>query len=119
MPFDSIRQRPALGRGRQVFLPRRGTLVLDRAKGAVIAVDDGCLWVTLEQDLRDVILVGGMRFEVDRSGRTVIVAEEDTRFRLVEATSLRDRIATWLVGKAQRTQKRWADRLARQPVPYF
>jgi hypothetical protein len=119
MPFDSMRQRPDLGPARHVFLPSRGTLVLDRARGTVIAVDHGCLWVTLERDLRDVILVRGMHFKIDRSGRTVIAAEGDARFRLVAPTSLRDRIVTWLVRKVERTQTRWAYRLARQLVPYF
>ena len=119
MPFDSMRHPPAHGRGRYVVLPRRETLVLDHAQGAVIAVDHGCLWVTLEHDLRDVILVRGMSFRVDRGGRTVIAAEADTRFRLVAPTTLRDRIVTWLMAQARRTQRRWAERLARGLVPYF
>jgi hypothetical protein len=119
MPFDALRQQPAPGPGRHVFLPRRGTMVLDQAAGTVIAVDHGCLWVTLESDLRDVILVRGMHFEIDRTGRTVIAAEDDARFRLVAPASLLDRIVTWLVRKAARTQARWAHRLARQLVPYF
>ena len=119
MPFDCAPQPTALRRARHISLPRRGTLVLDQAAGTVIAVDRGCLWVTLESDLRDVILLRGMHFEIDRSGRTVIAAEDDTRFRLVAPASLRDRISTWLVRKAGRTQTRWAHRLARQLVPYF
>ena len=78
MPFDiTASQYP-----RSTFLPRRGSLVLDGAEGTIISVDSGCLWVTLENDPRDVVLGGGMRFEVDRSGRTVVVAEEDSRLRL-------------------------------------
>ena len=119
MPFDCTCQPPALGPGRHIFLPRRGTLVLDQAAGTVIAVDRGCLWVTLESDLRDVILARGMHFEIDRGGRTVITAEDDARFRVVAPASLVDRIVTWLVAKAERTQRRWARRLARQLVPYF
>jgi hypothetical protein len=119
MPFDCTCQPSALGPGRHVFLPRRGTLVLDQAAGTVVAVDHGSLWITLESDLRDVILVRGMHFEIDRSGRTVIAAEDDARFRLVAPASLFDRIVTWVVRKAGRTQTRWAHRLARQLAPYF
>ena len=119
MPFDSTHQQPALGPGRHVFLPRRGTLALNHAEGTVIAVDHGCLWLTLEGDVRDVILERGMRFTIDRSGRTVIAAEADVRFRVVAPASLRDRIIAWLVAKAERKQRRWAHRLARQLVPYF
>jgi len=119
MPFDSTRVGPSPGRARHVFLPRRGTLVLDQAAGTVIAVDHGCLWVTLESDPRDVILVRGTHFEIDRSGRTVIAAEDDARFRLVAPAGVLDRIVTWVLRKAGQTQTRWAHRLARQLVPYF
>jgi hypothetical protein len=119
MPFDAMHQPATPGRGRYVVLPRRETLVLDDAQGAVITVDYGCLWVTLEHDLRDVILVGGTSFRVDRGGRTVIAAEADARFRLVAKTTLRDRIVIWLMAKARRSQRRWAERLARGLVPYF
>ena len=40
----------------------------------MIAIESGCLWVTLERDPRDIVLVKDMRFEIDRTGRTVIVA---------------------------------------------
>jgi hypothetical protein len=102
-----------------VFLPRRGTLVLNHAEGSVIAVDHGCLWVTLEGDVRDVILERGMRFTIDRSGRTVIAAEADARFRVLAPTSLRNRIVTWLVRNAERSWRRWKHRLARHFVPYY
>jgi hypothetical protein len=119
MPFDSMYQRPDVGPGRQVLLPKGGTLVLDRAKGTVVAVHHGCLWLTLERDPRDVILVRGMQFRIDRGGRTVIVAEDDSRLRVTAPATLRDRIVTWAVGSAGRTYRRWVQRLARPFVPYF
>jgi hypothetical protein len=92
MPYDiattSLRHRR--------FLPKRGTLVLDGARGTTIAVDQGTLWVTFESDLRDIILTGGMRFEIDRSGRTVIAAEADSRLRLIRRKTLRGRFHAWL-----------------------
>ncbi len=78
MPFDFA---PKLSQ--RQFLSRRTTLQLDDAEGSVIAVESGCLWVTMENDPRDVVLLPGMRFEIDRSGRTMISAEEDSRFGLL------------------------------------
>jgi hypothetical protein len=125
MPYDiattSLRHRR--------FLPKRGTLVLDGAKGTTIAVDQGTLWVTLERDLRDIILTGGMRFEIDRGGRTLIAAEADSRLRLIRRKTLRGRFRAWL----KRTRSALAQILVasataegcaallrpRQPVPYY
>src|SRR5438132_9013995 len=80
-------------RSRRSVLNRRQTLVLDNAQGTIIAVDRGCLWVTLEHDLRDIVLTKGMRFQVDRSGRTIIAAEMDSTLRLLAPVRLRDRVA--------------------------
>ena len=78
MPFDLTTSRYTPS----TFLPRRGSLVLDGAEGTIISVDSGCLWVTLENRPARRRARQGMRFEVDRSGRTVVVAEEDSRLRL-------------------------------------
>ena len=88
MPFD----RPANRTLRRTRMPARETLVLENARGTVIAVDHGCLWITLEGDTRDIVLTDGMRFEIDRHGRTIVVAEEDTRVRLSTPKSLRERL---------------------------
>ena len=80
-------------------LRKRQSLVLDDAEGTIFAVDKGCLWVTLERDWRDLILVPGMRFEIDRRGRTVVAAEEDSRFRLLAQLTFRDRLAAGLEPK--------------------
>jgi len=100
-------------------LRKRQSLVLDDAEGTIIAVDKGCLWVTLERDCRDLILVPGMRFEIDRRGRTVVAAEEDSRFRLLAQLTFRDRLAAWLRGTAVRLTRTWAARLRHAAVPYF
>jgi hypothetical protein len=115
MPFDL----PSIDRARGTFLPRRGSLVLDGAKGTIITVDRGCLWVTLERDPRDVVLTAGMRFRIDRSGRTVIAAEEDSCVRLIRAPSLLERVAVWLERARSKAIRDWSCRLSRRPVPYF
>src|ERR1700726_2488430 len=71
MPFDYS---PVLSQQR--FLPGRSTLQLDDAEGTVIAVESGCLWGKREKDGREVDQVPGVRFELDRRGRTIVAVEE-------------------------------------------
>jgi Protein of unknown function (DUF2917) len=106
-------------RTRRAFLNRRETLVLDNAQGTIIAVDRGCLWVTLEHDVRDIVLAKGMRFQIDRSGRTIIAAEADSRLRLFAPETLGHRIATAMRRAVARTFNAWAARPTRRAVPYF
>jgi hypothetical protein len=115
MPFD-----PAPSdRTRRAHLPRRGSLVLDGAEGTIIAVDSGCLWVTLEHDPRDIVLAPGMRFKIDRPGRTVIAAEEDSRVRLTRGLTTLERIAAWLPRACRAVIRGWSRRLSRLSVPYY
>jgi hypothetical protein len=104
---------------RASFLPRGGTLVLDNAEGTTIEVDRGCLWLTLEQDPRDVILVAGMRFAIDRTGRTVIVAEQDTCMRVRSQIGKLARAATWVASFLGPAYTRWAERNLRRALHYF
>lgn len=104
---------------KRAYLPRRGTLVLDNRQGTVIIVETGCLWVTLERDPRDVILVKGMRFEIDRTGRTVIVAEEDSRFRLLASATRLERVGAWIARLAAHARTRWRAGTARREFPYY
>ncbi|MDQ2964185.1 MAG: DUF2917 domain-containing protein [Pseudomonadota bacterium] len=110
----SITRRP-----RRVVLNRRKTLVLDNAQGTIIAVDRGCLWVTLERDTRDIVLAKGMRFQIDRSGRTIIAAETDSKLRLLVPVTPRDRVVAAIGRAVARTFNGWAGRFARRAVPYF
>jgi Protein of unknown function (DUF2917) len=115
MPFDLATP----DRTHSTFLPRRASLVLDGAEGTIIAVDGGCLWVTLESDPRDIVLAEGMRFEIDRRGRTVIVAEEDARVRLIRKATAVERIAAWLERASSAAIRNWSCRLSRRAAPYF
>jgi hypothetical protein len=108
---------------RSTFLPRRGSLVLDGAEGTVISVDSGCLWVTLENDPRDVVLGKGMRFEVDRRGRTVVVAEEDSSVRLTLPPGILQRMVDALALATKRAVVRSAEafdkRAKYRRVPHY
>jgi hypothetical protein len=114
MPFDFS---PVLSQRR--FLPGRSTLPLDDAEGMVIAVESGCLWVTMENDTRDVILMPGMRFEVDRSGRTIVAAEEDSRFGLLAPSNSAEGVAAWMARKLAAVLGRRVPRRALGFVPYY
>jgi Protein of unknown function (DUF2917) len=114
MPFDFA---PLVSQ--RQFLPGRRSLKLDDAQGTVIAVESGCLWVTMENDTRDVILMPGMRFEVDRSGRTIIAAEEDSRFGLLAPSDCAEGIAASIARKLATVFDRWASRRASGFVPYY
>lgn len=115
MPFDPTTS----ARTRSTFLPRRSSVVLDGAEGTIITVDKGCLWVTLERDSRDIVLTKGMRFEIDRSGRTVIVAEDDSRVRFTRASTAFERTAAWFGRASAATIRDWSRRLSRRATPYF
>src|SRR5438067_676489 len=107
MPYDIPNRRS----GRRMFLRKRETLTLNNAQGSVIAMDSGCLWITLERDLRDIILVPGMRFEIDRPGRTIVTAEEPSRFRVFVRDTAMHRLAALLRRIGGGVLHRWAGRL--------
>jgi hypothetical protein len=98
MPYDIS---PKIGQKR--FLHRRGTLVLDHAKGTTIALERGSLWVTLESDPRDIVLTDGMRFEIDRGGRTVLL----------------ERFGSWVLRKAAAWVRSWSRLPRPKNVPYY
>ena len=106
-------------RTRRSVLRQHESLVLDNAEGTIIAVDRGCLWVTLEHDTRDVVLVKGMRFEVDRAGRTIVAAEADSTLRLLSPVTLQERLSTWLRRGVAKLRSRWTNGLARRMAPYY
>jgi hypothetical protein len=114
MPFDFS---PVLSQRR--FLPARSTLQLDDAEGTVIAVESGCLWVTMESDPRDIVLTPGMRFEIDRSGRTIVAAEEDSRFGLLAPADCPEGVWARMSRKLTVVLDWLAARKASGFVPYY
>jgi hypothetical protein len=51
---------------------------LDGARGTTLRVTRGVLWLTLEDDTRDVVLAAGDVFTIDRGGLTLVEAQERT-----------------------------------------
>ena len=102
---------------RRVLDPREA-LLLDNAQGTVRTVERGCLWVTLEHDPRDIILATGMRFEIDRPGRTVIAAETRSTLRLRSPVSRGTRLAVALARAAGLLRAAWSGRGVRETLPH-
>ena len=48
---------------------------LDGARGTTLRVTRGTLWITLEDDTRDVVLRAGDVFTIDRGGLTLVEAQ--------------------------------------------
>ena len=48
---------------------------LDGARGTTLRVTRGVVWVTLEDDTRDVVLTAGDVFTIDRGGLTLVEAQ--------------------------------------------
>jgi Protein of unknown function (DUF2917) len=99
-----------------------GELVkLDGARGTTLRVTRGVLWITLEDDLRDVILAAGDSFTIDREGLTLVESQgaatvcvlarhADEVRRQTRRPSLATRTAGWLAASAG---------VARRSAPYY
>ena len=100
-------------------LAPRELVLLDGARGTTLRVTRGRVWLTQERDLRDIVLEAGDVFTVERGGRTIIEAQNDTTVcvmaRYVEAVrgrgrrSLLHRAQAWLraVGASLVPGRRW------------
>ena len=48
---------------------------LDEARGTTLRVTRGSLWITLEDDTRDIVLEAGDSYVIDRGGLTLVEAQ--------------------------------------------
>lgn len=69
--------------GPTISLPARQLFEMPDASTARILCTAGCLWLTLDEDLRDVILEPGDSFEADEARRALLYAIEPSSFTLV------------------------------------
>jgi hypothetical protein len=100
-----------------------GELVkLDGARGTTLRVTRGMLWITLEDDLRDVVLAAGDSFTIDREGLTLVESQgvstvcvlarhADEVRRQTYRPSLAARAADWLAAGCAG--------VARRSAPYY
>jgi hypothetical protein len=57
--------------------------------GQRIEALNGCLWVTIDNDLRDVFVSPGEGFSIDRDADTLVSALDDSSFVVLEPLQLR------------------------------
>jgi hypothetical protein len=104
---------------RRSILNRREPLVLANAQGTIVSVDCGSVWITQERDPRDIVLLRGMRFEIDRPGRTIVAAETPSRLRLLVPERFAERVIATVKRALPRIFGRWRERSARRVAPYY
>ena len=68
--------------GDVVALRQRGIHRLEDAAGALIECLSGVLWITQSGDHRDITLVGGENFRLDRDGLAIVYGLEPARLRI-------------------------------------
>jgi hypothetical protein len=95
---------------------------LESARGTTLAVTRGCLWLTFQDDTRDVVLTAGDTFVIDRGGLTLAQAQGKT-IVCVLARHLEElrygRRQPTLAGRARGWLERFANAgLARRWAPY-
>lgn len=57
---------------------------LDHTPGRRIEALGGTLWITIDNDLRDIVLNAGEGFDLDSNGTVLISALDDARFALLD-----------------------------------
>ncbi len=76
-------------------LAPREMVKLEGARGTTLRVTRGTLWLTLEGDLRDIVLAAGDSFTIDRGGLTLVEAQDSATVcvlaRHVDELRARDR----------------------------
>lgn len=62
------------------------TVTVMQPQGSIIECLNGSIWVTLDNDLRDVILEAGQSFLADSDQRLLVHALDESRVRILETT---------------------------------
>jgi hypothetical protein len=103
-----------------VHLAHGESLVLPDIQGTALMVTRGTVWITQENDTKDVVLSAGDLWMVDRDGLTIIEAQNDASMRALgptfeRATTARRSWPQWLRAKAAA----FFASPVRGPVPYY
>ena len=83
----------------RVDLVRGGVVRLPDGPGTRIVALAGTLWITLEDDPRDVLVEAGAAFVVDRGGLTLVCAIAGPAAVLIEAPAQDHAVAEEAVGE--------------------
>ena len=65
------------------ILGKGATLTLRRPAGYRIECLEGCVWVTLDDDTRDIFISAGQSYWPDRNAQALVHALEDSRVTIV------------------------------------
>ena len=117
---------PCFKHGTIIDLAARETVSLPDMRGTTLRITRGSVWITQENDTKDIVLRAGDNWVVEKNGLTILEAQEDTTFcalgRKLDAW-VSPRPATHRAPSALATRVR--DALAsyflsprRNPVPY-
>ena len=68
-----------------LYLAYRAIFTIDDAAGVDIACREGCLWITLDNDTRDIVLEGGRKFTTQEHRRAVVYAMESSHLTMTAA----------------------------------
>jgi hypothetical protein len=102
---------------RLLALSHGDVVELPDARGTTLRIGRGSVWLTQERDARDVVLMAGDTWTVERDGLTVAEARGETALAIAGAQGngarLRkrrarwsERIAAWLRAAAERSMRR-------------
>jgi len=72
-----------------ISLPKGAIYRLSEGLGRRVESLAGSLWITLDNDRRDIIVNDGEGFSIDRGGDTLISALDDARFVLLDPAAPR------------------------------
>jgi len=78
-----------------LLLERSQTVELIDAAGATARLDQGCVWITMDGDCRDIVLCAGDSWVVERNGRTLLHADSPATLRITGAAANDERAASW------------------------
>jgi hypothetical protein len=109
-----------------VQLRNRETLALADIRGATLRVTRGTLWITQEDDTRDVVLRDGDVWAVERQGLTIIEAQGETTLhatgrgfdRALRASANPGDLRAW-ARRVYEKSAAWLTLSPARPLPYY
>ena len=108
---------------RLIQLSRGDFIGLPDARGTTLRVGRGSLWITQENDRRDVVLTSGDAWTVERDGLTLAEARGDASLLLIGgnggSAALRSTRPSWRVRVGAWLQRAVARLERPRFVPYF
>ena len=101
-----------------LLLDRWQTVELIDAAGATTALDNGCVWITMDGDRRDIVLRAGQSWIVERNGRTLLHAEAPSTLRITEPAA--EHVHHPILKRTMTAVADWAGRtFRRDSAPYY